>query len=591
MPAQITPEQIARKLTRADLSSLPTANPGGGKPWISGGNIVVGANPTGPTHIHDDRYYTKSEVMSLINGAVGSVDLSSRVPYTGAIGNVNLGLFNLLANKVFVGGSAGPQLDNSGGTIRVRANNGLADAPFSAGTGTFSGNVVVGTAGTADRSVTIHGSLAASTVTLENLGVSGAYIGGSGVTKAALTFHGSSVYINTGTSGYGTTRLYIDTVGNSFFYGGINATGAITAQDRFFGSTGTGLFSVAGDNSGMYLTANNSSVQTRISSGASGCIQIASGNMYAWSNNATSTYSQAVSTNISQVSPGLLQIGTSAPNASGSLQLSNLTVGGNINTSTTSEIVSGAAAWPLLLKPTQSAVRIDTGANKVDLIPIGSNTLEMRVPASSSQNSAAPSGTYANLAIGNMTAHGTLSVTGTSTFGTNLTVSSGLLRAPNIECSGTYIYWASKASMKSPTDGELFLSNFAETSGVILDVTTDARLLIRNRADTADGNLQAGNLTSSGDITASSTSSRFRLGNAGTCSISTTAGNAMYFDTAFGGGGATYYFRENGQTYFQIAGGNAEIQGSRAYCFSASTANVVDIAIYRIDANTLELNN
>lgn len=42
-------------------------------------------------HAHDDRYYTKSQVDSL----VGGVDLSSRVPYTGAIQAVDLGTQNL----------------------------------------------------------------------------------------------------------------------------------------------------------------------------------------------------------------------------------------------------------------------------------------------------------------------------------------------------------------------------------------------------------------------------------------------------------------------------------------------------------------
>lgn len=44
MPAQVTSKQIARKFPGANLSALPTSNPGGGKPWLHGsGSIVVGA--------------------------------------------------------------------------------------------------------------------------------------------------------------------------------------------------------------------------------------------------------------------------------------------------------------------------------------------------------------------------------------------------------------------------------------------------------------------------------------------------------------------------------------------------------------------
>jgi hypothetical protein len=44
MPAQVTSKQIARKFPSANLSALPTSNPGGGKPWLHGsGSVVVGA--------------------------------------------------------------------------------------------------------------------------------------------------------------------------------------------------------------------------------------------------------------------------------------------------------------------------------------------------------------------------------------------------------------------------------------------------------------------------------------------------------------------------------------------------------------------
>ena len=99
-------------------------------------------------------------------------------------------------------------------------------------------------------------------------------------------------------------------------------------------------------------------------------------------------------------------------------------------------------------------------------------------------------------------------------------------------------------------------------------------------------------VTVSGDATLSTlNSSKLRFGGAGTTYVTTQSTGLLIYETPYGGGSATHYFRENGTAYLQIAGGNLEIQGTRAYAFSSGGASTADIALYRLDANTLELNN
>jgi hypothetical protein len=55
--------------------------------------------------------------------------------------------------------------------------------------------------------------------------------------------------------------------------------------------------------------------------------------------------------------------------------------------------------------------------------------------------------------------------------------------------------------MLSPTNGTIRVMNFAETSGVTLDVaTTDGLLRIRDRLNSAAGSIDVANLTASGTV-------------------------------------------------------------------------------------------
>lgn len=86
-----------------------------------------------------------------LSNPIAQVDLSQIVPYSGATQNVDLGVYSIYQVKVYVGGSSGPFLDSSSGTIRARTNNGLSDAPFSAEAITASGTINASTTLTGHR--------------------------------------------------------------------------------------------------------------------------------------------------------------------------------------------------------------------------------------------------------------------------------------------------------------------------------------------------------------------------------------------------------------------------------------------------------
>lgn len=108
----------------------------------------------------------------------------------------------------------------------------------------------------------------------------------------------------------------------------------------------------------------------------------------------------------------------------------------------------------------------------------------------------------------------------------------------------------------------------------------------------AGGSLSLTKLTASGDLLLSTlNSSKLGFGTGVNTNITTQASGFLLYNAPYGGGSATHYFRENGTAYLQIAGAALEVQGTRSYIFSAGAASSCDIALYRIDANTLEVNN
>jgi hypothetical protein len=271
----------------------------------------------------------------------------------------------------------------------------------------------------------------------------------------------------------------------------------------------------------------------------------------------TTAASGAIDATVSRNAAGIVQIGTTDNNASGSLLLTNLTASGllDLRKAATANILQFSTTAFLRTDTSQLSI-YDTGLarNNIALwrggnFVVGSGTLIAAssgvdatgnvVDTSLSRNAAGvwQMGTTAANALGsllltNLTASGTMNVTGTATFATNLTVGSGLLRAPSVEVgSSSYLYWASRTAMLSPTNGTIRVMNFAETSGVTFDVgTTDGTLRIRNRLNATEGSIDVANLTASGSV--------FAAGSTNVYSFSSTHPNSAAPSTSwrFGSG-------------------------------------------------------
>lgn len=201
MTGFLTAKQLSEKFPLANLSNLPTTNPGGGKPWLSGGAVVVGnyagntvdwsaiANKptefTPTAHTHDDRYYTKSQIdagYAKLSGGnsfsgnqvvSGTIDASAtltghRLGYLGFIDSVTLG---------WPGTSFGGFQSGSSGVLsfalRSAGISSSATGVISIGNGTYgnaSGNLQLANL-TAGATITVAG--AASTGTLLTVGTLG----------------------------------------------------------------------------------------------------------------------------------------------------------------------------------------------------------------------------------------------------------------------------------------------------------------------------------------------------------------------------------------------------------------------------------
>ncbi len=112
-----------------------------------------------------------------------------------------------------------------------------------------------------------------------------------------------------------------------------------------------------------------------------------------------------------------------------------------------------------------------------------------------------------------------------------LNIGSGLETAGNIQ-SGTnliaaaasFVYWNTRSVLASPLDGQINVTNNAQTIGVGLDFATDAVLKIRTRAQTGDAALTCAGITASGQVVVS-------LGAVGASSVAPTGNldTGLYF--------------------------------------------------------------
>jgi hypothetical protein len=80
----------------------------------------------------------------------------------------------------------------------------------------------------------------------------------------------------------------------------------------------------------------------------------------------------------------------------------------------------------------------------------------------------------------------------TLTSGGALTTASGISSGNHVGAAGSgFLYFAGQTYMTSPADGQMIIRNAGNTAGVGLDVTTDATLKIRTRAQTGYATVDA----------------------------------------------------------------------------------------------------
>jgi hypothetical protein len=60
------------------------------------------------------------------------------------------------------------------------------------------------------------------------------------------------------------------------------------------------------------------------------------------------------------------------------------------------------------------------------------------------------------------------------------------------------IYWTMRTYVSTPADGQLRLTNLAESAGILFDVTTDGTCKVRTKSDSGDAALNAAAITASG---------------------------------------------------------------------------------------------
>ena len=83
-------------------------------------------------------------------------------------------------------------------------------------------------------------------------------------------------------------------------------------------------------------------------------------------------------------------------------------------------------------------------------------------------------------------------VLGQGAGGSYLPLSGGTLSGDFYGQAGGIIGWDGLTKLSSAVDGKVLATNAAVTAGVLLDLTTDAQLTLRNRANSAAGNLSCG---------------------------------------------------------------------------------------------------
>lgn len=294
MTGFLTAEQLSKTFPLANLSALPTSNPGGGKPWLRGdGAIGVGAyTPAGVTW----------------NDLAGLLPLDKLPAHTH--GN--------LTSDGKIGSTAGlPIVTGAGGVLTAGTLNGTGNVVGTTSptlvTPTLSGNILATANGTQNIGNTTNyfGTLHVGTIRTAgslNLNTNG--------TGYGLIYSGNNGYWDTDSfnvrSAGGVLRTTIDTNGLTLHNTAAKIVcGGLTLQPNYGGSSRL-HFGLAGIN-GFFFNPN-----VEYSMGPS--------TVLGWCSIANGPGNNAAATGISRVVDGTLAIGNGiAGNASGNLQLAGLT--------------------------------------------------------------------------------------------------------------------------------------------------------------------------------------------------------------------------------------------------------------------------
>lgn len=120
----------------------------------------------------------------------------------------------------------------------------------------------------------------------------------------------------------------------------------------------------------------------------------------------------------------------------------------------------------------------------------------------------------------------------------NLTTTTSLTVGTSIGLGAAQpITWSARARLQSSADSKLKFGNNGGTTGVVLDASTDGKLLVRNFADGADGILQAGTIKASALFQLPSyTVATLPAGTQGDVAYATDCLTPVYGAAAAGGG-------------------------------------------------------
>lgn len=107
----------------------------------------------------------------------------------------------------------------------------------------------------------------------------------------------------------------------------------------------------------------------------------------------------------------------------------------------------------------------------------------------------------------------------------------GMFATSHRSDAGGYFFWNGRVNLTSPADGQVNVTNAAESAGVGLDVATDAILKVRVRAQNAYALIDSGGYSNSGVVTISVTAPTIASGGCTSPAVTHNNGTAAFLIT------------------------------------------------------------